>query len=138
MRPSLSEIIRKACGLKTEDEQIEYLHNNQSEQLMQILQWTFDKRVKWLLPEGDPPYTPCPFLDQESMLYNECKRLYLFVEGGPDGLTPLKREALYIGILEAVHPDDAKLLLSMKTRRLPFDGLTVETINKAFPGLIHE
>ena len=137
LRPSLSEIIKKACEKKTKQEKIDYLRENDSPQLRQILQWTFDRRVVWNLPPGTPPYKPCAFLDQESMLYQECKRLYIFVQGGPE-MQPLKRETLFIGILEAVHPDDAILLLSMKEKKLPFSGLTVKTINEAFPELIYE
>ena len=53
-------------------------------------------------------------------------------------MVPLKRENLFIGILEAVHPDDAKLLLAMKEKKLPYSGLTPKIINEAFPELIYE
>lgn len=137
LRPSLSEIIKKASEKKTKQEKIAFLQENDSQQLRQILQWTFDSRIQWTLPEGAPPYKPCPHLDQESMLYQECRRLYLFVQGGPP-MAPLKRENLFIGILEAVHPDDAKLLLAMKEKKLPYSGLTPKIINEAFPELIYE
>lgn len=138
MKPALSTIIKTACEKKTLVDKIRYLQENESEPLKQILQWTFDSRIKWNLPPGEPPYKPCQYIDQEGMLYQECRRLHLFVHGSQTEMTPLKRESLYIGMLEALHPEDAKLVLSMKDKKLPYEGLSIQTINEAFPGLIHE
>mgnify|MGYP000237506748 CR=1 FL=1 len=46
------------------------------------------------------------------------------------------KEALFIELLEAVDPDDAKLLLAIKDKTLPYSGLDTDIINRAFPGLI--
>jgi hypothetical protein len=59
----------------------------------------------------------------------------LFIEGGNPNLNQIKRESLFISVLENVHPEDAKLLLSMKEKKLPYSGLNSKLILKAFPGL---
>jgi len=50
-------------------------------------------------------------------------------------LTQAKRESLYIGMLESIDPDDAKVLLAMRTRKLPYKGLTQKLVAEAFPGI---
>jgi hypothetical protein len=72
------------------------------------------------------------------MLYTEARRLYLFLKGGNPNLTSFRRETLYITLLETVHPDDAKLLLAIKEKKLPYKGLTLNFIKEALPGLIDE
>jgi hypothetical protein len=42
---------------------------------------------------------------------------------------------MFIDLLEAITPEDAKLLLSIKEKKLPFEGLKPETIKKAYPGI---
>jgi hypothetical protein len=69
------------------------------------------------------------------MLYSEVRRLYLFLEGGNTNLTQLKRESMFIDLLQSIAPEDAELLIAIKEKKLPFDGLTAETVLKAFPGL---
>ena len=95
----------------------------------------YDQNIKWLLPEGEPPFRPTDVLDAEGRLLSELRRLYLFVEGGNPDLTKTRREFLFIQLLESVHPQDAKLLIAMKDRKLPFKGLTKKVAQQAFPDL---
>ena len=133
----ISEILEKVSKLKKKEERIEELRKNgDNRAMLQILQYAYDPRVKWLLPEGKPPYKPTQFLDQESNLYTETRRLYLFVEGGNPNLTPIKREMLFIGLLENVAPADAELLCAIKDKKLPYKTITKEIVNEAFPGLL--
>jgi hypothetical protein len=72
------------------------------------------------------------------MLYSETRRLYIFIEGGNPNIPRVKREALFIAMLESLAPADAKLICAAKDKKLPYKGLTVKLINEAFPGLINE
>jgi hypothetical protein len=38
-------------------------------------------------------------------------------------------------LLESIHPLDAKLIISIKDRKLPFKGLTKKIAQQAFPDL---
>ena len=69
------------------------------------------------------------------MLYTEARRLYLFIEGGNPNLTQLKRESMFVDLLQSINPEDAKLLISIKDKKLPYKGLSSKTVLKAFPGL---
>lgn len=133
---SISEILGKYSDLKTKIEKIEWLRKNDSYALRMVLIGAFDPNVVFDLPKDDPPYKPTPYLDQESALYKEARRFYLFTKDGNPNLTSEKRLNIFIQLLETVTPSDAILLLHMKDKKLPYNGLTVKNINEAFPGLI--
>jgi hypothetical protein len=120
-------------------DKIKILHENSGPVLKQILGLTYDPKVKWLLPEGDPPYTPLPKdADAEISMGNASRQFYLFIEGDTDtqrNLKQLKREALFIQLLESVNPAECKILLGMKNRKLPYRGLTRKLVAEAFPNL---
>lgn len=136
MRLGIAEILKRVSESKTKEEKIEILQKNDSSAIRTVIKYALDPVVKWDLPEGNPPYKPCQFLDQQSMLYQEARRLYLFIEGGNPNLKPIKREALFINLLESVDPEDAKVLLAAKDKKLPYKGITANLINEAYPGLI--
>lgn len=134
-RKSISWILDFASKLPNDEEKIKCLQANDVEPIRIILQYCFHPSAKWALPEGDAPYTPCEYPNVENMLYSEAKKLYLFLEGGNDDLSQLKRERMFIDLLESIAPNDAELMISVKDKKLPFEGLTPEIIQKAYPGI---
>lgn len=134
-RKPISWILDFTSKLPNEEEQIKCLQANDNTAMLIILKLCFDPNIKWLLPEGDAPYKPCEYPNVDNMLYAEARRLYLFVEGGNMNLTQLKRESMFVDLLQSINPDDAKLLISIKDKNLPYKGLTSKTVLKAFPGL---
>jgi hypothetical protein len=138
MIKAIFEIFEEASEKKTENEKIEYLRQYKDNNvLMTILAGAYYDGVKWNLPPGEPPYKPCDPVNAESFLYGEVRRLYLFCEGGPS-LTSLRRETLFIEMLESVHPKDALILLAIKDKKLPYKGITKSLIAKTFPGLVED
>lgn len=134
-RKPISWILDFTSKLPNEEEQIKCLQANQNTAILTILKFCFDPNIKWLLPEGDAPYKPCEYPNVDNMLYSEARRLYLFIEGGNNNLTTLKRESMFVDLLQSINPEDAKLLVSIKDKKLPYKGLSPKTILKAFPGL---
>jgi len=136
---SIFEEVEKA---KTKADKIAVLKKHSSASLKLILGATYDPRVKWLLPEGAPPYKPLSKgSDGEMDLAGELRKLYLFTEGNTDTQRNLKqhrREELFIGLLESLDPDEAKLLIGMKDRKLPFKGVTRKLVAEAFPNLTRD
>lgn len=133
MKEPISHIIQKAAGLP-KAKQAEYLSTHPKREVVsKFLHLAVGKNVKWLLPEGDPPYRPAVH-DEWGILYQEARRMYLFLEGGHPTLKQRQREKIFIEVLESVHPDDAKLLLLLKDKKLP-EGLDVKQVIKAFPGI---
>lgn len=133
------EIFKQIDEAPIKKDKIAILHKYSSAGLKAILGHTYDPNVKWLLPNTDPPYTPLPEnADQESRLVSELRKLYLFVEGDTDtqrNLKQAKREELYISMLEVIDPNDAKIVLAMKTGKLPYKGLTRNLVAEAFPNI---
>lgn len=138
MKLGIAEILQKVSELEKKEDKIALLRKNDSSAIRTILKYALDPSVKWDLPAGNPPYKECPYLDQENMLYSEARRLYLFIEGGNPNLNKLKREALFIGLLESLAPADAKLVCNAKDKKLPYKGINIKLVNEAYPGLIHE
>jgi hypothetical protein len=136
VRIGVAEFLEKVSKLKKKEEKVAALKSNDSFVLRTILQGAFDPRIKWLLPEGDPPYKINDLVDQENVLIRDARKLTYFIEGGHPGLKQLKREALFIEMLETVAPADAKMLCAIKDKKLPWKGITPEIINEAFPGFI--
>lgn len=105
--------------------------------LMQVLHATFHPEVKFILPSGAPPFTKlAKSVDAQGTLYREAKRLYLFIEGLSPPVQQLKRETLFVQLLESVDPDDADLLLAMKDKKMPYKGITYVLVHATFPGLL--
>jgi hypothetical protein len=138
MKKSLYEILEVCSKGKTVDDRVALLQQNASAPLLTILKYAYDPSIVFLLPDTIPPYKPTDFLDQENRLYSELRRLYLFIEGGNPNLTKLKREMLYIQLLESIDKNDAVLMCHVKDKKLPFKELTAKVVHKAFPDLIPE
>lgn len=136
MRKSISSILKSCSEGKTVNDKVALLQQNISDPVLIILKYAFDPSIKFILPDGAPPYKPCEFLDQEGRLYTELRRLYLFIEGGNPSLTKVKREYLFIQLLESIDKQDAELLVAVKDKKLPYKGLTASVVKKAFPGLL--
>lgn len=134
-RKSISWILDFTSKLPDEAEKIKCLRANENQTILTILKYCYDPKITWALPEGEPPYTPCEFPNLDNMLWQEARRLYLFIEGGNPNLHKLKRESMFVELLQSVHPSDAKLLVAIKDKQLPYPGLNSNIVLKAFPGL---
>lgn len=135
MRKSIAWILNFTSKLPNSEEKIKCLRQNDNSAIRTVLKYCYDPAIEWVLPEGEPPYTPCEFPHQENMLYQEARRLYLFIKGGNNNLKPLKRETMFLDILQSVDPEDAKLLLSIKDKKMPYPGLDKTVVLAAFPNL---
>ena len=135
-RVGVAEFFENVSKLKKKEDKIAALQHNDSYIIRTILQGTFDPRIKWALPEGVPPFKVNDLVDQENVLIKDARKLVYFIEDGAPGLKQLKRETLFIEFLESLAPADAKLVIAMKDKKLPWKGITLELINEAFPGFI--
>jgi len=136
MYKSLYQILSDISELKSNKEKIEALRTNRfAEAFKCIFHYTYHSQVKWLLPEGKPPYKPCDLVDAEGRLLSELRKLYLFIEGGNPNLNQTRREFLFIQMLESIEPKDAELLVAMKDRKLPFKSINKKLVMQAFPDL---
>jgi hypothetical protein len=131
---SVAKLLLQIAELKSKEDRIEALKVNGHPVLKNILKYTFDPNVKFLLPEGNPPYKENIY-DEPKALLAEANKIYLFIEGGNPNLKPLRREQLFIQLLEAVSKEDAKLLLAMKDKKGIHKNINKDIVEKAFPEL---
>jgi hypothetical protein len=137
VRISISEIINELPKLKSTSDKIEWLRKHDNPALRTILKYTYDSSVEFLVPNTPPPWKKNEFEDEaKSLLYREVRRLKIFIKGGGyDELKQVKREQLFISLLEDVDNDDAETLCVMISKK-PFKGLSLKTLEEAYPGLI--
>lgn len=136
MQIGIAEFLEKVEKLKTDKEIVEALKFNDSIQLRIIFQGCFDPNVKWLLPEGKPPYKPNTLVDQEGVLIKEAEKLRYYVEGFYPNLAQKKREMMFIELLERLAPKDAELICSIKDKKFPFKRITIKHVLEAYPDLL--
>lgn len=135
MKKSIFNILKECSEPRLKSDRVEKLRQLGVPVIQQILKYAFDPNIKFLLPEGKPPYTPNPYIDQDTRLYSEVRRLYLFVEGGSPNLTNLRRETIFIQFIEGIDKNDAELICAVKDKKLPFKSLTSDVVKAAFPDL---
>jgi hypothetical protein len=135
MQIGLAEFLEKVGRLKKTQEKIDAIAANDSLPLRIILQAGYDPNVKWALPPGTPPYKPNDLTDQEHVLIKNTEKLRYYIQGFYDDLPALKRETMFVQLLENVAPKDAELLCTIKDKK-PIKGITLEHVVKGLPGLI--
>ena len=136
MKLGLAEILKKASDFEKKQEKIEWLHRNDSPALRAILKYAYDPKVKFILPDGAPPYKQNQLPDLQSVLYSELRKLYLFIEGGNPNLKQTRREYLFIQLLENLDKEDAELIVAVKDKKIPYKGITKKFVEEVYPGLL--
>ena len=133
----ISEVLRKVSNAKTKDEKIKILRDNNSPALRALLIWNFDDSIKSAIPDGDVPYTPndAPAGTDHSRLSHEYRGFYRFCKGGDNRLSDMKRESMFIQLLEGLHKDEAELVCLVKDGNLNkgYKRITKAVVSGAFP-----
>jgi len=134
--PFIHEILDYVDSQRTKVKKVEALREYRDDSLTAILIWNFDDRVKSAVPEGQVPYkeNEVPVGTDHTSLRREWKNLYHFIKGGNDTLSSLRRETMFIQMLEGLHESEAKLLVAAKDKRLHqvYKGLSQQVVKEAF------
>jgi|TARA_R110000868_G_scaffold46963_6_gene154562 hypothetical protein len=134
MTKSMAEIIDEIEKQKTSAAQTKLLKKYASAALKAVIGYGMDPGVKFLLPETDPPFRPMPEgSDAHGRLIAEHRKFIYFVDS-PDGrrISNLKREQMFIQMLEVLDVRDAQLVLRMKNHGLK---VKMDAVKAAFPNL---
>lgn len=130
------EVFQHASSQPTDEDKAKFLKQYDTFALRTVLQGCYLPAIKFLLPEGDPPYQQNDPVSVETRFHALAKKMDLFVEGGRPVATQSKREMLFIELLESVHPEDAKIILRMKDKKDPWPGITHNVAYLAYPEFI--
>lgn len=95
-----------------------------------ILQNNFDEKLKWDLPETNPPFKVSiePQDMAPSNLTLEVRKFYIFRR---KDLKPIKREQLFIQMLERLDKKEQVILLALKQQSLTelYSNITKEVVS---------
>ena len=146
--PFVYEVFDACSKQRTKAKKVEVLKRYAHESVMAVLIWNFDETIVSLLPEGEVPYgstkedsnvtgtlsdkindavsmmresgsTSLGSQDQgKASIRAEYTKFYNFLKGGNNGLSSLRRETMFINILEGLHPLEAEILVLVKDKKL--------------------
>ena len=132
----LSEILTKVNNAKDKPKKMAVLQQYDTPAMRMILKGAFDPNIKWALPSGTPPYiaNEAPKGTEHSLLKNESKRLWHFVDGADADTTKTQKETMFIQMLEGLHQEEAELLIGVKDKSLnkKYKGLTAALVKESF------
>ena len=135
---SAVEILSTAASLKSKKEKIEVLQKfGDRADFMYILRGAYAANITWLVPDGDLPagtsFNAAPSIDTaDDRLIRAYRQFMYLVKGGPE-MTQAKREDIYLNILRSVHESEAKLLMSVVGKKIPYKGMTRALMLETFP-----
>ena len=162
--PFVYEVFDACSKQRTKAKKIEVLQRYAHDSIMAVLIWNFDESVISLLPEGEVPYgntrednsvtgslsdkindavgmmresgsASLGSQDQgKASIRAEYRKFYNFLKGGNNGLSSLRRETMFINILEGLHPLEAEILILVKDKKLTDKyKITKEIVSAAYP-----
>ena len=161
--PFTFEVLSLASKQRSNAKKVEVLRKYEHNSIKAIFIWNYDDSSISLLPPGEVPYSSLKDEQNSSgtlstkigqqtstMQFNntvntnqgfttlrrEWTKLYNFVKGGNDKLNGLRRETMFIQILEGLHPLDAEILCLVKDKKL-YDKykITKENVSEAYPDI---
>lgn len=136
----ISDVLIEQSKLKSKVDKIAYLRKMNSAPLRDILRINFDDDIVSMLPNGAPPYKKDDMPDgmNYSTLQQQYKKFKYFFKGQYSDMNPIKRESIFLEVLESIHPADAEVFIAAKDKDLKFKGLTKKLVMDTFPNLIRK
>lgn len=136
-RLELYEVLEKFEEAKTRKEKIAVLRQHDTPALRDYIRCLYDDKVQFNLPEGKPPFNANLPESYPSTWHKQHMKLKYFVKGlMGDQMKQIKRESMFISVLESVHPKDAEVLVDMINKKASVKGFTKKIAEEAFPKLI--
>lgn len=147
----ISEVLQRVSNAKTKDEKVKILQEYKSPALTKILLCNFAKNIRFVFPDGETPYTPSnlPPGVEHQILYVKHTELERYIAKTVNGVTyfgcsgttkprlpQIKKEQLWIQLLEVLHASEAELLDLVKDKKLTTRyKITKQNVIDAFPEL---
>ena len=136
--PFVHEILELVDKQRTKAKKIEILKEYDDLALKAILIWNFDPTAISVLPDGPVPYkeNEVPIGTDHTSLRREWKNLYHFVKGGNDSLSAIRRETMFVQMLEGLHPEEARIICLVKDKDLESKyKITYDIVQQAYPDI---
>lgn len=162
--PFVFEILELASKQRSNTKKVEVLKKYEHDSLKAVFIWNFDETVISLLPEGDVPYgnadeqsvysgTLSDNLRKEAeggesatgqdldgrgrtSLRREWQNLYHYVKGGNSSLSSIRREMMFINLLQGLHPKEAEVIVLTKDKKLTNKyKISFDNVKEAYPDI---
>ena len=165
--PFVFEVFALASKQKSNAKKVEVLKKYDHPSIKALFIWNFDESLISLLPEGEVPYSAVSeqnsfsgtlsakisdavdkmgeigsnslgSQDQgRSSIRKEYTKFYNFIKGGNDSLSSLRRETMFINVLEGLHPLEAEIVCLVKDKKLETKyKITKEIVSEAYPDIL--
>lgn len=134
----VTEILQKVSSAKTKKEKVDLLQEYNNNGLRAVLIINFDESLKFLLPEGDVPFTAndAPAGTDHTRIDHEYRGLYRYFKGGDSSIKSMKREQLFVQLLEGLYKDEAEMLVLACNKDLQSKyRVTKAVVSEAFPSI---
>ena len=140
--PFIHEIFELVSEQRTKAKRVEILKEYRDDSVTAVLIWNFDERVQSAVPDGQVPFSPndVPVGTDHTSLRREWKTLYHFIMGGNPTLSGLRRESMFIQLLEGLHPKEAEIICLVKDKNLKseYPKITLDVVKEAYPDIVWE
>jgi hypothetical protein len=164
--PFSFEVLNLVSKQRSNAKKVELLKRYEHPSLKAIFIWNFDETVSSVLPEGEVPYAATSeqnsfsgtlsekindavdkmselgsnslgSQDQgRSSIRKEYQKFYNFIKGGNNSLSSLRRESMFINILQGLHPLEAEIVCLVKDKKLDTKyKITKEIVSEAYPDI---
>ena len=164
--PFVFEVLDAASKQRSKANKVKVLQKYSHPSIKALMIWNFDETVVSLLPPGEVPYatnledetatgtlsekindavskmgelrtTSLGANDQgKASIRKEFTKFYNFIKGGNDGLSSLRRETMFINILQGLHPLEAEILILVKDKDLETKyKISKDVVSQAFPDI---
>jgi hypothetical protein len=165
--PFVFEVFEIVAKQRSNAKKVEALQKFSHPCIKSLFIWNFDETVQSALPPGDVPYAAVDEQDSfsgtlsekiadavskmgelgskslgsqdqgRSSIRKEYKKFYNFVKGGNNGLSSLRRETMFINVLQGLHPLEAEIICLVKDKKLETKyKISKEIVSEAFPDII--
>jgi len=165
--PFVFEIFNLVVKQTNNTKKVEVLRKYDHPCLKAVFIWNFDETVISALPPGDVPYSAVNEMDSfkgtlsekiadavekmeelgstslgsqdqgHSSIRKEYQRFYNFVRGGNDSLSSIRRETMFINILQGLHPLEAEIICLVKDKKLETKyKISKDIVSQAFPDIV--
>ena len=156
------EILELASKQRSNAKKSEILKEYINRGLKALFIWNFDESVVSMLPPGPVPYSSLkdqanlsgdmdakigaqirgtqgnamedPMKAGRTSIRQEYVKFYNFIKGGNDSLSSIRRETMFIQLLEGLHPKEAEILIAVKDKKLSETyKISFDNVKEAFP-----
>jgi len=166
INPFAFEVLDAASKQRSKANKVKVLQKYSHPSIKALMIWNFDETVISLLPPGEVPYatnledetatgtlsekindavskmgelrtTSLGSQDQgKASIRKEFTKFYNFIKGGNDGLSSLRRETMFINILQGLHPLEAEILILVKDKDLETKyKISKDVVSQAYPDI---